>query len=73
MNIIYIARHGQDEDNALDMLNGRRDTPLTVMGESQAQTLGQTIRDSGVIFDVLYSSPLRRAADTALIAGTIAN
>jgi len=30
---ILIARHGQDEDNAKDILNGHRDMPLTEKGE----------------------------------------
>lgn len=31
---LYLARHGQDEDNARSILNGRRDTPLTLLGIS---------------------------------------
>ncbi len=29
---IYLARHGQNEDNANGILNGHRDLPLTDIG-----------------------------------------
>lgn len=64
---IYLARHGQDEDNANGILNGHRDTPLTELGESQAQDLAEHIKDEGLSFEKIYSSPLRRANQTARI------
>jgi len=33
---IYLAQHGQNEDNANGMLNGHRALPLTEMGIAQA-------------------------------------
>ncbi len=62
---IYLARHGQDEDNAAGILNGRRDTPLTNLGLSQAWTLAHEIMNAGLTFDAVYSSPLQRAYVTA--------
>jgi probable phosphoglycerate mutase len=62
---IYLARHGQDEDNAKGILNGLRNEPLTGLGVEQAKKLAQEIKDAGLIFDVVYSSPLLRAYDTA--------
>lgn len=62
---IYIARHGQDEDNARDILNGRRDLSLTEIGKKQAEDLASHIKESGLRFDAIYASPLRRAFDTA--------
>lgn len=64
---IYVTRHGQDEDNKNGLLNGHRDYPLTPLGEEQAHTLGLKIKDADLHFDVVYSSPLKRALKTAEI------
>jgi len=72
MTDIYIARHGQNEDNANGILNGRRDLPLTDLGRRQAGELGEGIKLAGLTFDVVYSSPLLRAYETAAIAAKIA-
>ncbi|MDE2019460.1 MAG: histidine phosphatase family protein [Patescibacteria group bacterium] len=62
---IYLARHGQDKDNASGILNGYRDEPLTELGLEQAKTLAKEIVAAGLHFDAVYSSPLRRAYTTA--------
>ncbi len=62
---IYVVRHGQNEDNANGILNGRRDLPLTDIGRAQAHEIAEKIRDSNLTFDVVLSSPLSRALDTA--------
>lgn len=64
---IFIARHGQNEDNINGILNGHRDLPLTQLGRNQAEELACGIADVGLDFDVVYSSPLIRALDTARI------
>lgn len=64
---IYLARHGQDEDNAAGILNGHRDQPLTSIGIQQAKTVAAKIRSANLSFDAIYSSPLRRARRTAEI------
>lgn len=64
---IYIARHGQNEDNANGILNGHRDLPLTELGRQQARDLAQGIVQSGIRFDYIYASPLSRAHETAQI------
>lgn len=64
---IYLARHGQDEDNAKGILNGHRDKPLTKLGEEQAGELAQKIKSAGIKFDKVYASPLVRAFRTAEI------
>lgn len=71
MLTIYLARHGQDEDNAAGIINGHRDMPLTDIGRGQARALAEHIRASGLKFDAVYSSPLRRARETAeIVAGS---
>lgn len=62
---IYLARHGQDEDNFLGILNGHRNKPLTELGRSQAKQLASYVISSGLNFDKIYSSPLSRAYETA--------
>ncbi len=67
MLCIYLARHGQDEDNAQGILNGRRDMPLTKFGFGQAELLAANIKKHGISFDAIYTSPLVRARRTAEI------
>lgn len=64
---IYIARHGQNEDNATGILNGHRDMPLTDLGVRQAHELANGIKTAGLTFDAVYTSPLSRASRTAEI------
>lgn len=62
---IYLTRHGQNEDNSAGILGGRRDTPLTEKGIAQARETGEKIKELGLSFDAVYSSPLKRAFQTA--------
>ena len=64
---IFIARHGQNEDNVNGVLNGHRDLPLTDLGRQQAHDLAEGIEEAGLMFDTVYSSPLSRALETAKI------
>jgi broad specificity phosphatase PhoE len=64
---IYVARHGQNEDNANGILNGHRDEPLTELGISQAHELADGILKAGLTFDATYASPLFRAYKTGEI------
>ena len=68
---IYVARHGQNEDNANGILNGRRDLPLTDLGRSQAKEVAEAIKASGLTFNAVLSSPLKRALETAEIICTV--
>lgn len=65
MGKIFIVRHGQDEDNAKLILNGRRDKPLTDLGRQQAKIVSNKLKDHSI--DIIYSSPLKRAFETAQI------
>lgn len=70
---IYLARHGQDEDNAQGILNGHRNQPLTALGLDQATQLANFIKEAGLTFDAVYSSPLIRAHETALTVTSTLN
>lgn len=64
---IYLARHGQDEDNAKGILNGRRDLPLTAVGLGQARVLAEKIKGLDLRIATVFSSPLQRAYRTAAV------
>jgi probable phosphoglycerate mutase len=70
---IYLARHGQNNDNANGILNGHRDLPLTEIGINQATELANEIKAATLSFDVVLSSPLTRALRTAEIIADINN
>ena len=68
MTSIYIIRHGQTEKNKAHALQGRRDDLLNEAGMIQAQEAAAWFKDQGISFDLVYSSPLKRAVDTGMIA-----
>jgi len=68
---IYLARHGQNEDNANGILNGHRDLPLTDIGLAQAAEIANEIKNANMTFDAVLSSPLSRALKTAEIISEI--
>ena len=60
---LIAVRHGETEANAAGRYSGKLDTPLTQDGVEQARALGERFRN--VHFDVIYSSDLSRARNTA--------
>lgn len=62
---IYLVRHGQNKDNEAGILNGHRDEELTMLGEEQAKQLTVFIKSNNLTFTKVYSSPLKRAYQTA--------
>lgn len=73
MTRIYLARHGQNEDNVAGILNGHRDKPLTDLGVQQAEKTATYLKQTALRFDHIYTSPLTRAHTTAtVIADTLA-
>ena len=65
--MIYIIRHGQTELNNRQALQGRSDHPLKSQGIAQAKAAASRLRERGIIFDRVFSSPLIRAIQTARI------
>ena len=74
---ITLLRHGESEGNAIDIVQGQADYPLTPKGIQQACALAarwQSIQVSfdGPLFETVVASPLSRARQTAeIIAGTL--
>jgi broad specificity phosphatase PhoE len=64
---IYFLRHGETEWNAEGRVCGRTDVLLSDVGREQACRLAERMKSIRV--EALYSSPLRRALDTAHIVG----
>jgi len=64
---ILLARHGETDWNSERRWQGHADRPLNEVGREQALELAETLTDRAI--DVVYSSDLLRAHETALIVG----
>ena len=64
---LWLIRHGETEWSLSGAHTSRTDLPLTAEGERRAAALGEALR--GRTFALVLSSPLRRALDTAHLAG----
>ncbi|WP_018110479.1 histidine phosphatase family protein [Thermus igniterrae] len=65
MKEIWLIRHGETEWNAQKRFQGHLDVPLSPVGIGQAFRLAQRLARSGLPFDSLHASDLRRARETA--------
>lgn len=65
MKHLYFVRHGESEMNVAELASGHIDTPLTDKGIAQADIAGLSIKDRKIVFDRIFSSPLKRAHHTA--------
>lgn len=63
MTTLYITRHGETEWNTEGRMQGWNNSPLTYLGEMQAEWLRDRLKD--VEFHAIYSSTLERAYRTA--------
>lgn len=60
---LYLIRHGQSAGNAEGRFGGHGPTPLSDLGREQAEKTAQLLAKEGI--DVIYSSDLERAVQTA--------
>jgi broad specificity phosphatase PhoE len=62
---IFLARHGESDWNVQKRFQGHSDRPLTERGREQAHALADLVGSEKI--DAVYTSPLRRARETAEI------
>lgn len=65
---LVLIRHGQSEWNEKNLFTGWVDVKLSATGEKEAKRAGELLKEKNVKPDVLYTSKLSRAIQTANIA-----
>lgn len=60
---LIITRHGETEENKKGILQGHLPGKLTKLGITQAKKLAERLKEEKI--DIIYSSDLARASDTA--------
>jgi broad specificity phosphatase PhoE len=70
---ITLLRHGESVGNLESRWQGQADSPLTATGREQASALADRWASEERKFDCIFSSPLRRAKETAEIIAYVLN
>ncbi len=65
MTELYLVRHGETDWNRQHRIQGLTDIPLNATGRKQARAAGELL--SRRPWNAIYSSPLSRARETAMI------
>ena len=68
MHRIVLLRHGESVWNKENRFTGWTDVDLTPQGVEQARRAGETLKSAGFVFDVAYTSVLKRAIKTLWLA-----
>lgn len=66
MPYLILLRHGQSQWNLENRFTGWVDVPLSELGEQEARSAGERLR--GLPVDIVFTSVLKRAIDTASVA-----
>ncbi|CAN0365706.1 unnamed protein product [Ascophyllum nodosum] len=61
---VVVVRHGESTWNFENRFTGWKDVPLSEKGKVEAAQCGDLIAESGLTFDVAYTSVLKRAINT---------
>lgn len=68
--LLTLVRHGETEWNRAGRIQGSTDIPLNELGREQARMAGELLARRS--WDAVYTSPLRRAVETAeIVAGVV--
>jgi 2,3-bisphosphoglycerate-dependent phosphoglycerate mutase len=70
---LILLRHGNSDWNQKNLFTGWVDVRLSEQGEAEARRAGELIAESGLKPDILYTSVLTRAIQTANIALDVAD
>jgi len=62
--LLVLVRHGQSEWNLKNLFTGWKDVDLTDAGIAEARVAGRKLKAQGLVFDVAYTSALKRAQRT---------
>jgi len=73
MSKLILLRHGQSQWNLENRFTGWKDIELSENGILEAKESGTLIKEKKIPIDIVYSSKLKRAIDTAIIAMKEAN
>jgi 2,3-bisphosphoglycerate-dependent phosphoglycerate mutase len=65
---LVLLRHGQSTWNQENRFTGWTDVDLTDLGREEAHSSGRLLREAGDVFDIAYTSVLKRALRTCWIA-----
>jgi len=65
---LILLRHGESQWNAKNLFTGWVDVELSEKGKAEAKRGGQLLKEANLIPDLLHTSLLKRAIDTADIA-----
>jgi phosphohistidine phosphatase len=68
---LYILRHGEAGQRSSKPADGIR--PLTSAGKAEILEIAKALKVIGLKFDLVVTSPLKRAYDTAMIVSDIFN
>ncbi|MEE6163955.1 MULTISPECIES: phosphoglyceromutase [unclassified Mycolicibacterium] len=68
MPTLILLRHGESDWNQKNLFTGWVDVDLTEKGRAEAVRGGELLAEQGVLPDVVYTSLLRRAINTANLA-----
>ena len=68
MNKLILLRHGQSQWNLENRFTGWKDIPLTEKGIKEAKDSGKLMIKHNIKIDLIYSSVLERANETARLA-----
>ena len=73
MSKLVLLRHGESQWNLENRFTGWKDIELSENGILEAKESGRLIKEKKISIDIVYSSGLKRAIDTAIIAMKEAN
>jgi 2,3-bisphosphoglycerate-dependent phosphoglycerate mutase len=62
--LLVLVRHGESEWNLKNLFTGWRDVDLTEQGVEEARAAGRKLKARGFVFDIAFTSALKRAQRT---------